>query len=272
MILGQSLVLVLAMSLAVQALAAITAWREMGNSGRYRFAWLCLSLALLLMVERRAVTLREALSGDRADEAQAALGLATSLLMSAGVWGLRRLFATMRKQEVALASLACTDALTGLPNRREILRRLETELERCRRSQRPMSLLMFDVDHFKLVNDRHGHAAGDLVLQVVAEVGTCALRRIDSLGRIGGDEFLVLLPEAGAAEARSAAERLRAAIAARRVDFGEESLAITASIGVMTCLPERAEQRSERLVAAADKALYRAKEGGRDRVALADAG
>ena len=262
------LIFVLAVSVFAQLAAAILAWREMGNSGRFRFAWLCICLALLLMVERRFVPLLRALEFDDGNRVDAAFGLAISLLMLVGLWGLRRLFATMRRQEATLANLARTDALTGLPNRREILARVRAEVERSERSRRPVSLLMLDLDYFKAVNDRYGHAAGDRVLQAVAEAGLGALRRIDSIGRIGGEEFLVVLPESDAADARIAAERLRAAIAAERIRMTDQSIGITVSVGAVTHVPGAVPPRPESLIEAADAALYRAKDEGRDRVTV----
>lgn len=262
-------VFVLALSVVAQLGAAILAWRGMGNSGRFRFAWFCVCAALLLMVERRFAPLLRALEGGSDNRVDTAFGLAISLLMLVGVWGLRRLFATMRRQEETLANLARTDFLTGLPNRLEIMARVQAELERSERSRRPVSLLMLDLDHFKAVNDRYGHAAGDRVLQAAAETGLAGLRRIDSIGRIGGEEFLVVLPEANAEDAVSAAERLRTAIAAKRIRKVGHAIGITVSIGVVTHVPGDTPARPERLIEAADAALYRAKEAGRDRVMVA---
>ncbi len=269
---GGILLFVAGASVAVQAAAAVVAWREMGNAGRHRFAWLCVSMALLLMVERRIAPLATPLSGFENELVQAGVGMAISLLMLAGLVGLRHLFTAMRSHEETLANLARTDSLTGLPNRREIMARLQAELERCRRTGRPVSLLMVDLDRFKSVNDRFGHAVGDLALQAVAAVGARVLRRIDSLGRIGGEEFLAVLPETDSAEARSAAERLRAAIAAELIRADSATVSITASVGVATCDPAAPALRPEQLIQAADAALYRAKQAGRDCVALAEAG
>jgi diguanylate cyclase (GGDEF)-like protein len=263
------LVFVLSLSVAAQVGAAVFAWRGMGNSGRFRFAWLCICIALLLMVEQRFLPLLRVLEGVSADRLDAAFGLAISLLMLLGVWGLRRLFVTMRRHEETLSNLARTDALTGVPNRREIMARLQAELERSDRSLRPVSLLMLDLDHFKAVNDRHGHATGDRVLQATAEAGLSVLRRIDSMGRIGGEEFLVVLPGANAEDARVAAERLRLAVAAASIPVADRTIGVTTSIGTATHLPGAMQITAERLVEAADAALYRAKEAGRNCVVMA---
>jgi diguanylate cyclase (GGDEF)-like protein len=264
------LALILGLSVLAQAFAAWVALRQMAEvGGRYRLAWGCVSLALALMVERRlAPLLRLVYSGETANEADAWFGLAISLLMAVGVWGIRRLFIDMREQQARLDALARTDELTGLPNRREVLERITAELERAARTGLPTSLLMFDIDRFKRVNDTHGHAAGDCVLRAVAAIARASLRRIDVCGRVGGEEFLVLLPDAGAEDARAAAERLRAAIAAGATDCVDKTLHITVSVGVVTRVPGETASL-DALVQAADLALYAAKDAGRDRVVVA---
>jgi diguanylate cyclase (GGDEF)-like protein len=264
------LALLLGLSVLAQTLAAWIALRQMAEvGGRYRLAWGCVSLALALMVERRlAPLLRLVYSGATASVADAWFGLAISLLMAGGVWGIRRLFIDLNDQAARLDALARTDALTGLPNRREVLERVTAELERAARTGHPTSLLMFDIDRFKRVNDTHGHATGDCVLRAVAAIARASLRRIDVCGRVGGEEFLVLLPEAGAEDACAAAERLRAAIASHATACLDQTLHITVSVGVVTRAPGEATSL-DALVQAADLALYAAKDAGRDRVVVA---
>lgn len=261
---------ILGLSVLAQAFAAWIALRQMAEvGGRYRLAWGCVSLALALMVERRLAPLwRQLAATDMENAADAWFGLAISLLMAAGVWGIRRLFLELRDQQCQLDELARTDVLTGLPNRRETLERIAAELERGARMGHPTSLLMFDIDRFKRINDTHGHAAGDCVLRKVAATARDSLRRIDLCGRVGGEEFLVLLPETEAAEAVAAAERLRAAIAATSAHCLGKRLQITVSVGVVTQWPT-APAPPETLVEAVDRALYAAKKAGRDRVAVA---
>jgi diguanylate cyclase (GGDEF)-like protein len=165
-----------------------------------------------------------------------------------------------------LLRLATTDALTGLANRRSFLDSAAAELERSRRSGRPLTLLVLDVDHFKRVNDTHGHAAGDQVLTNLSQTLIEGLRTVDVVGRIGGEEFAVLLPESSLGRAAEIAERLREAASQLRIRRGETTLAITISVGV-AMVPEGAASITEALNAA-DAALYRAKEGGRDRVVV----
>lgn len=257
--------IVLGLSIIAQTLAALIALQQVREvAGRYRLAWGCVTLALVLMVERRAAPLWRLLqSGDLPNITDALFGLGISVLMTFGIWGIRRLFIDMRLQEDRLEELARTDALTKLPNRRDILERLNEESVRVERTGRPLSVLMLDIDRFKAVNDTHGHAVGDTVLLAVAQCIESSLRRIDHCGRLGGEEFLVLLPEATREEALAAAERLRETIAVSAccLDFG--LVRITVSIGVATHEGGGA-LAPESLLKAADAALYRAKHAGRN--------
>jgi diguanylate cyclase (GGDEF)-like protein len=169
----------------------------------------------------------------------------------------------------AAHELARHDELTNLYNRRALGQILDDEIERAVRYQRPLSVLMIDFDHFKKVNDRHGHRAGDGLLRDGALVILGQLRANDQATRYGGEEFCLVLPETGAAEALALAERVREAMENHvfRVGGGDGAaveLRVTASIGVAT-LGERAAS-AERLIRAADSALYSAKEAGRNRV------
>jgi diguanylate cyclase (GGDEF)-like protein len=168
-----------------------------------------------------------------------------------------------------LRALSTTDELTGLPNRRMMQRRLDAEIDRARRFAHPVSVVAIDIDHFKHLNDTCGHPTGDAALRTVAEVLAGNVRRVDVAARMGGEEFLVLLPETTAAEAATVAEKLRAAVAAREVPGGDTQPAghLTISLGVATL---REGESSADLVARADRALYAAKRRGRDRVVVHD--
>jgi diguanylate cyclase (GGDEF)-like protein len=171
-----------------------------------------------------------------------------------------------------LAALAETDALTGLRNRRGFLAAAEAALARAARHGERASVVMLDLDRFKAINDAHGHAAGDAVLRATAEVLQSMLRGGDLAGRLGGEEFVLLLPGASAEVAAGAAERLRRALAAR-VPHPDARARVTASFGVATVelrasAPEAALEGALR---DADAALYAAKRAGRDRIALAEA-
>lgn len=266
-----SLLVILGLSALAQASAAWIALRQMTEtSGRYRLAWGCVSIALVLMVERRVAPLWRLTIGDElTNAADALIGLVISLLMAFGILGIRRLFIDMKQQEAQLDTLARTDALTGLPNRRETLARLRIELERSARSGHPVAVLMFDIDYFKRINDTWGHAAGDHILEAVARVAQASLRRIDSCGRIGGEEFLVMLPETDREEAQAAAERLRAAIADQVVQRDGRLLRATVSVGVAIHHPADPLPTPDLLIQRADHALYAAKESGRNRIVMA---
>src|SRR5262249_8737096 len=155
--------------------------------------------------------------------------------------------------------LSVTDELTGLANRRHLLERAERELLRAGRYGHPLACLLVDIDEFKPFHDAHGHLRGDEVLRHVAEVLRRELRAADLAARYGGDEFVVLLPEVGKADALVVAEKLRAAIAS-----GGLEQSVTASVGV-AAYPEDAE-RLDPLLEAADHALFGAKRSGRNQV------
>jgi len=170
------------------------------------------------------------------------------------------------RARVEAAMAARTDALTGLPNRRAIDEVLARGAAHAARHGDPLSVLMIDLDHFKSINDRHGHVVGDAVLREAADVLRGVGRDEDVAGRWGGEEFLVVLQGIGIEGAITAAERLRAAIAAIAVDDGRAPVRVTASIGVAQ-LAEGGDP--EALLRGADKALYRAKANGRNAVEVA---
>ncbi len=162
--------------------------------------------------------------------------------------------------------LASLDPLTGIFNRRHFFELSAAELERARRYDAPVSLVLFDLDHFKEVNDTYGHQAGDSVLRAVASACSDRLRSFDVLGRYGGEEFAVLLPEIGPEGALAVAERLRRGIAAAEHDVTDAD--VTASFGVASVATAAGVDLDE-LLHLADQALYRAKRRGRDCVDLA---
>lgn len=162
-------------------------------------------------------------------------------------------------------SLARTDALTGLMNRRAFTEASERELARAERYALPLSVCVLDVDHFKRVNDTHGHAAGDAVLVGLARILKTMARRSDLTGRWGGEEFVLLFPQTGDAGARIAAERVRRAVAEASFPSPAGDLTVTVSIGIAGARPPFT---LEAAVANADKALYTAKSRGRNRVEI----
>lgn len=167
-----------------------------------------------------------------------------------------------------LKKTASVDPLTGLSTRRRFLEAFDLEMKRAQRERSPLSLLMLDVDHFKRVNDRFGHPVGDEVLAELGRLIAGAVRSADAVGRLGGEEFALLLPGTDADGAREIAERIRAVVERAAVSDGRGgSVAFTVSLGTATLGP--AAQTSAKLLAEADRALYAAKDGGRNRVAQA---
>ena len=175
---------------------------------------------------------------------------------------------SQRKElEAELFHQASTDSLTGIINRRYFQNQAEQEVRRSRRFARDMTVMMIDIDHFKPINDTYGHAAGDIIIQGVVKRALECLRQSDSIGRIGGEEFAVLLPETSLDAARDVAERLRAHIEARPFVIGSGVVACTVSIGVAQLSAQ--DNSIEELLHRADTALYAAKNEGRNRVEVA---
>jgi diguanylate cyclase (GGDEF)-like protein len=165
-----------------------------------------------------------------------------------------------------IQQLAITDPLTRIFNRRQFFDLAEQEFERTRRYGRPLSIIMFDIDLFKKVNDTYGHSVGDVVLQQVAEISKRALRDVDIFARYGGEEFVILLPETTATEAQLMAERLRQLVARTTLEINKIKVNITLSFGVVevddTC------RDTEDLLDRSDQALYHSKGTGRNRSSI----
>lgn len=168
----------------------------------------------------------------------------------------------------SLQTLSITDPLTGLFNRRHLFHEAEREVERAQRYQHPLAVFMIDIDHFKQINDTHGHEAGDRILTALADVMRASLRNTDLLARFGGEEFAVLLPEIPEEQAHAAARRLRADVKSMQIPWRDTVLQITISIGVSGMAPGQSIS-FEGLLRQADNALYQAKQSGRNRVIIA---
>ena len=202
----------------------------------------------------RTTALREAQRNQRLQLAVIALTALLAVALALLFW--RQVVNTRR-----MRAMAMTDELTRLPNRRHIFTAVEIAFDEARRNQQPVALIVFDIDGFKRINDTHGHAAGDEILRSVAHTCRLHLRPSDQIGRIGGEEFLVLLQTGTTAEqASEVAERLRAAV--ERMDA---AVPVTISLGV--CVTR--DSSANAAIAAADSLLYRAKESGRNRVEMA---
>lgn len=189
-------------------------------------------------------------------------------VVKSGVAAIQRAHAieTTRADNTRLEALAQTDPLTQLVNRRALTITLVTEMERVRRYNAPLAMLLLDLDHFKLINDTYGHLAGDDVLLAVATLLQRGARSVDTVARYGGEEFVIVLPETGLKGALAFAERVRERLATHWFSVGgRQDVRVTASIGVAT-YPAPGLESVEDLFRAADAALYRAKGSGRNLV------
>jgi len=163
-----------------------------------------------------------------------------------------------------LETMAMTDALTGLPNRRSALNRLNEVVSEARRHNTPLSCIMIDIDHFKLINDSYGHNVGDRVLRKIADIFNTTARSYDMVSRIGGEEFLVICARSTLSDSKQLAERLRMAIHSMRLNIEDKTIQASISLGVAAWNEHMTA--GEDMTRAADRALYQAKQNGRDRV------
>ncbi|WP_298394379.1 GGDEF domain-containing protein [uncultured Azonexus sp.] len=191
------------------------------------------------------------------------IGTVTVMMFSLGL-----VLMAKEKTETALREMALRDALTGIANRRAIIEACEREIERARRVGTQLSIALLDIDHFKRINDSHGHLAGDAVLRQAAGLLRQRLRQSDEVGRYGGEEFLVLLPDTGRDGALTVIDSLRGAVAAQPAAFGDLRLPYRFSVGLWCGVPGPGDT-SDSLIAHADAALYEVKAAGRDGVSVA---
>lgn len=181
----------------------------------------------------------------------------------------------LREREKELRLQAITDPLTGLYNRRHFYKLAEIEISKCLRYSYPLSVVMYDIDFFKRINDTFGHLSGDMVLKMVAEITIRELRESDIAARYGGEEFIVLLPETSAHGAATTCERLRQQIENTTVQTENQHISVTVSFGVSDCLRKPKKPSSKmhgtilsEFISSADKALYISKNSGRNRVTV----
>lgn len=191
------------------------------------------------------------------------IGTFTAMMISLGL-----VLLSKERSESLFQHLALRDVLTGILNRRAILERFSSELERARRDGSSLAVAMVDIDHFKQINDVHGHLAGDEVISHCASHLSQRLRQSDSIGRYGGEEFLLLLPGTSAEGAVALLDELRASLADAPAQYGEASIEVRISIGVCCGVPSALDTTAS-LLARADAALYEAKGMGRNRLRLA---
>ncbi|MFH1035063.1 MAG: diguanylate cyclase [Pseudomonadota bacterium] len=168
-----------------------------------------------------------------------------------------------------LEQMSQTDHLTQVANRRHLFDRLSQELNRVRRLSQPLSLAIMDVDHFKRINDTHGHLCGDQVLVQLAGMLKASLRTYDLVGRYGGEEFCLILPNTNLQDAMALVERLRCQVAEAQFEHGRLKLGLTVSLGVTCSESQPDDLRADTLLSQADEALYRAKTSGRNQTEMA---
>ncbi|MDT8990250.1 GGDEF domain-containing protein [Curvibacter sp. APW13] len=194
------------------------------------------------------------------------LGLSLSIVLWRKFTIITRQHAQLAQANAALEKLTRLDGLTGLYNRATFVELSQRELARARRADSTTAILLLDLDHFKQVNDSWGHPAGDAVLRHVASLLTGTVRNTDLVGRLGGEEFMVLLPDTNAVDALALAEKLRQRFEGNPASWDSGAIHVTVSIGMASTDPDAAVG-FDTLYQAADKALYQAKQQGRNRVA-----
>ncbi len=220
-----------------------------------------------LLADRSAQSAIAEANADRYNYSMAAAAVIVVLLMAYAGFGAAIGHKKAIELTEQLQQMATTDALTGLPNRRSLMAGMELEVARAERSGRPLALALLDIDRFKAINDTHGHPAGDAVLQAVADELRKITRAGDLLGRFGGEEFAIVMPETDLKQARWACERLRKGIAKRIMHYPNGTSGhVTISSGVALLV---GDEGCDHLISRADGALYQAKEDGRDLVRLA---
>jgi diguanylate cyclase (GGDEF)-like protein len=211
----------------------------------------------LLSKQNEVLRLQQEVTKKSAQNSQLLIGLLAFVLITVGYWAFK-----IKRVQVRFRHLAQTDALTGICNRAHLRQQAEAVLAQCQARGRPVGMLVFDLDNFKAINDRHGHAGGDWVLEQVARACSGVCREGELFGRLGGEEFGILVPDRDLAATERVAEACRAALATIDTSGMGESFTVTASFGcVGTGL---AGYDYERLLALADEAMYSAKHGGRD--------
>lgn len=258
---GNTLFLITALFTLIMAFLA---WRRGSRAaGFFMVAWTLLEVITIVTTARLLITKPSGI------EFMLYYGLPLSMVLAAILMGLG-VADRMSEQRRALSDAerrAQTDSLTGVLNRRSFLERLEAACMRAKARDLPLSLLFIDLDHFKQINDTHGHLAGDACLKAIIPAINSELRQSDVIGRYGGEEFVVLLSSADVNSAQPIAERILRRIADVRVEGFGKSIRLTCSIGVAST--DMLGEWGERLIAHADTAVYAAKLSGRNRVQLA---
>jgi diguanylate cyclase (GGDEF)-like protein len=240
-------------------------------TGVFRWAWVCLTIGLTLMLSRRVFPMIEIYTTGNFTLIDAFFALAISAFLSGGIFGIAKLVESEKTKNEALSFLSSLDPLTNCLSRIEIFSKISDEIERTLRTGNAFSILEIDIDHFKDINDRYGHQVGDEILISLVKSIQGLLRDPDALGRIGGEEFLILLPKTNESAALQVAERIRNHIASTAHHTSwNKPLQITISIGITSFqisagLGRNKQELLMELVHRADQAMYLAKDSGRNR-------
>jgi diguanylate cyclase (GGDEF)-like protein len=236
----------------------------------YAYSIFLLILSLLIILLERFYYLIDCCLFGNYKLSQALMYLTISGCMLMGVIGLRRLLNTLEDQNEKLERVAKTDHLTGALSRLEIESLIAQEIKRSARTKDPIAILMMDIDHFKDVNDTYGHPVGDQVLRKLSHFCIAQLRSIDSFARVGGEEFLMMLPQTSEAEAYQVAERIREGVAELVcAKVNGQAIRIQISLGISIYMPDSAGlgnpyQLMKTHARRADLAMYQAKQAGRN--------
>ena len=263
-----------AVSLCAQLVAALYACNLFLRSRSYRLACGFLALGLGLMVGRGVAPLMHLLNGGQVNLIDAWLAVPISILLLLGMFQFKKLLIDLEEKNFTLDQFTKLDSLTSALSRAETFSRAELEIQKSFRSKKGIVFLMADIDHFKVVNDTYGHPTGDRVLMSLVQRSQAELREIDIFGRVGGEEFLIILPETSQRQGMEIADRLRAAIAAKPIILVDgKAIHITISIGIAIFDPITDEESEpsevlKKYYGRCDQAMYRAKQAGRNQVSI----
>lgn len=257
-------------SLLFQIIAVYFSFQLFRKATIYRIPCLFLMLGFLMMVLTRIYPLVSPLESGIFNKIDAIKAVVISGLIMLGMYYMIRIYTSMVDQSHIFELDAKTDTMTGALRRQETFDRLEQEISRSFRNHQPLALVMIDIDHFKFVNDRYGHLVGDVVLKNLVAFYQKGLRDIDILGRVGGEEFLVILPATNESDALEITERLRKALQDHVVArINHEPIKITTSSGISIFNPEQEldlihKDLANKYFQQADLAMYQAKQLGRN--------
>ena len=263
------------LSFLAQLGAAIFAFTLAAKATKnYKWGWTFLGIGTALMLGRRISPIQAIIDTSYFNIVDALLSVPISLCLLIGIFGIYRSMTKYASDSEFITAMAQIDPLTGCFSRTELNFRLQTELKRAQRSGSPLAVCELDIDHFKYVNDHYGHHVGDAILSMLATCAKSQLRASDILGRVGGEEFVIVMPETDATEGFAVAERLRQHV--ESYGFNVESVStplhITISLGLTSYIAREnnanPETISSSLLKQADLAMYTAKRNGRNQVCV----